>query len=154
MNKLKQKKGQSYLAYAVLIAVVVAVFLGMKVFVGRALQERFRQSADAIGQGEQYEPGVTRVGDSDSSNPCPAAIAQVMDLDAKIQNLIATQNTTMRAITEIQTALVDEEVGSPRSVFLEKQLNDANRELQSLRQEETNRRNEVENIEQAFPQCF
>lgn len=154
MNKLKQKKGQSYLAYAVLIAVVVAVFLGMKVFVGRALQEKFRQSADSIGQGEQYEPGVTRVGDSDSANPCPAAIAQVMDLDAKIQNLVATQNTTIRTITELQTALVDEEVGSPRSVFLEKQLIDTNRELQSLRQEEANRRNEIENIEQAFPQCF
>ncbi len=44
-----------------------AALIAMRVFMVRAVQEKYRQSADVFGQGEQYEPGVTQV--TDSLNP-------------------------------------------------------------------------------------
>lgn|GEM_PF-1830356 len=45
--------------YAVLFALVAAALVGMRVFFTRAVQEKFRQSADVFGGGEQYSPGRT-----------------------------------------------------------------------------------------------
>lgn len=58
-------RAQSFVEYAVLIALIAAVIVGMKVFMVRAVQEKFRQSADIFGQGEQYEKGLTQVTNAD-----------------------------------------------------------------------------------------
>lgn len=57
-------KAQTILTYVVLIAVMVGVIIAMRIFLVRAIQAKFRESADAIGQGEQYEKGKTEVIDS------------------------------------------------------------------------------------------
>jgi len=54
-----RNKAQSLLEYAALIIIVLGAFLAMRVYFQRAMHERSRQSADVLGQGEQYEPGVT-----------------------------------------------------------------------------------------------
>lgn len=59
--KKELNKAQSFTAYAVIIAILVAVLLAMQIFMVRTFQAKFRQSADAFGQGEQYERGVTQV---------------------------------------------------------------------------------------------
>lgn len=46
---LKKKKGQSMLEYAILMGVIVAVIVALQVYVRRAVQGRFKQSADSIG---------------------------------------------------------------------------------------------------------
>ena len=58
-GQLKGVTGQSLLMYCALIAVVVAVLLAMAPYFKRVVQERYRQSADVFGAGEQYEKGVT-----------------------------------------------------------------------------------------------
>ena len=59
--KKKYGKAQSFLEYAVVIIIVAAVVVAMRVYFVRAMQEKFRQSADVFGEGEQYHEGVTSV---------------------------------------------------------------------------------------------
>jgi len=65
--KRRQNKAQSLIEYSILIAIFAAALVAMRVFMVRAVQEKYRQSADVFGQGEQYEPGETQV--TDSLNP-------------------------------------------------------------------------------------
>lgn len=55
--RLRDKKGQSTLEYAVIIAVVVAGLLAMQIYIERGLKGKLRTSTDNIG--EQYAPGLT-----------------------------------------------------------------------------------------------
>jgi len=43
------------LEYGVLIAVIIAALLSMQVFLRRAICFKWRESADAFGDGRQYE---------------------------------------------------------------------------------------------------
>lgn len=51
------KKGQSTLEYALIIAVVVAALVAMQVYIKRGMQGKLRSAADDIG--EQFSPGYT-----------------------------------------------------------------------------------------------
>ncbi|MDP2905737.1 MAG: hypothetical protein Q8O22_05490 [Candidatus Omnitrophota bacterium] len=51
------KRAQSTLEYAVIIAVVVAGLVAMQVYIKRGMQGRLRQASDDIG--EQFSPGHT-----------------------------------------------------------------------------------------------
>ena len=54
MRRLRSKKGQSTLEYAILIAVIVGGLIAMQTYVKRGVQGRLRSSADDIGG--QYSP--------------------------------------------------------------------------------------------------
>ena len=51
------KRAQGMLEYAVLIAIIVAVIVGMQIYVKRALQGKFKQTADQMG--EQFTTNPT-----------------------------------------------------------------------------------------------
>lgn len=55
--RLRNKRAQSTLEYAVIIAVVVAGLLAMQFYIERGLKGKLRTSTDNIG--EQYAPGLT-----------------------------------------------------------------------------------------------
>ena len=55
--KLRNKRAQSTLEYAIVIVVVVAGLIAMQVYIKRGLQGKLRSSTDNIG--EQYAPGRT-----------------------------------------------------------------------------------------------
>ena len=46
---LRKKKGQSMLEYAILMGVIIAVIVALQVYVRRAVQGKFKDSADSIG---------------------------------------------------------------------------------------------------------
>lgn len=48
--RLKSKKGQGILEYAMILAIVVAVIVAIQIYVKRAVQGKFKQSADQIGE--------------------------------------------------------------------------------------------------------
>jgi len=52
----KDNIAQSFLEYAVVIGIVVAVFLSVGVFYKRSLQGKYRQTGDVLGQGSQFTP--------------------------------------------------------------------------------------------------
>jgi Flp pilus assembly pilin Flp len=55
--RLRGKKGQNTLEYAVIIAVVVAGLIAMQTYIKRGVQGKLRSSTDSIG--EQYSPSNT-----------------------------------------------------------------------------------------------
>lgn len=56
---MKNKKAQSYLVYAVLIAIMVGALIIISRYLARSMQGKYRDTADVYGGGAQYEPGVT-----------------------------------------------------------------------------------------------
>ena len=59
MRRLFNKRAQSTLEYAILIAVVVGALIGMQTYVKRGLQGRLRVATDDVGS--QFEPALTTV---------------------------------------------------------------------------------------------
>ena len=56
MATVNGTRGSFSLEYALLIAVVAAVLVGMGVYTKRALCGRWRQVGDSFGYGRQYQP--------------------------------------------------------------------------------------------------
>lgn len=54
---VRKNKAQAALEYAILLLIVAVALVTIRVYAVRAFQERYRQSADVFGQGEQYETG-------------------------------------------------------------------------------------------------
>jgi uncharacterized protein (UPF0333 family) len=52
------KRGQSTLEYAVVIAVIVGALLATQVYIKRGIQGKFKQSSDDIGP--QFSPGASK----------------------------------------------------------------------------------------------
>ena len=58
---MRNKRAQSTLEYVLLVAAIVAAVLAMFGIISYSSMGKYKQSADAIGGGEQYEPGVTQI---------------------------------------------------------------------------------------------
>ncbi|MCG8430879.1 MAG: hypothetical protein MJA29_06890 [Candidatus Omnitrophica bacterium] len=54
---MKNKRAQTTIEIALLIMLVVAALLAMRVYIKRAFQGAYRQTADSVG--EQYDPRAT-----------------------------------------------------------------------------------------------
>src|SRR3989338_11641925 len=96
----KRNKSQAFAEYAFLIAVIVGVLIAMRVYFVRGVQQKYRESVDVFGQGEQYAPGRTVVTDLDGSivsinreipprDTCAFVVAEVDRLERKITELDA-----------------------------------------------------------------
>lgn len=57
----RNNTGSLSIDYALLIAVLVAVLLGMAVYLKRSLSGKYKEAGDTFGRGRQYEPGTTVV---------------------------------------------------------------------------------------------
>ncbi len=53
------RRSQSMLTYAAMVAFLIAAAMMTFFYVRRALQGKYRESADVFGEGAQYQPGVT-----------------------------------------------------------------------------------------------
>jgi prefoldin subunit 5 len=114
----KGRKSQSYLQYAVLIAVMVAVFLSMRIFMVRSVQEKYRQSADVLGEGAQYAKGETRATDTSTSSslitppvpitdPCPNLVNAVSDLERQRDSLLSQATDLRITANKIEAQITD-----------------------------------------------
>ena len=58
---MRNKRAQSTLEYVLLVAIIVAVFMAMLGMLTFSSMGKYKQAGDAIGDGDQYQPGVTTV---------------------------------------------------------------------------------------------
>ena len=58
---IRSRKAQLFLEYTIVIALLVAALVAMRVYLTGAIQEKYKQSADVFGEGEQYEKGRTNI---------------------------------------------------------------------------------------------
>lgn len=125
-----QNKAQGLLAYMIFIAVIAGALITMKFFLQRTVQEKYRQSSDVWGEGEQYEPNRTTGGMSGSTwknrkELCPEAEAKMAGLTAALSNLFQ----------RIQKLLYEIEDLEGRAVALESRAADAQAQADRLREE-------------------
>jgi hypothetical protein len=59
--KVKLNKAQTMVEYALLIVIAIAALLTMRIYLLRIVQEKFRQTADVFGSGEQFARNLTKV---------------------------------------------------------------------------------------------
>lgn len=86
--KIGKNKAQSFLEYAVLIAIAAAALVAMRIYFVRSVQEKYRQSADVFGEGEQYAKGATQVTEYASSTDISSSSGS-QDVCANIQGNVA-----------------------------------------------------------------
>jgi len=105
------KRGQSTLEYAVIIAVVVGALLAVQVYVKRGVQGRFKQAADDIGEQFSAETGTynytTRGYTSSNESSAMKTLADNTQVSmttttvSQTQNVVGTENTeSLRANNE------------------------------------------------------
>lgn len=110
-------KSQSFVEYAVLICVLVGALVAMKIHMARAVQEKYRQSADVMGDGEQYVKGKTQITNLDGQNSditpssargpetCPGIVGRVEALEADIKDLTERADTFESSANETESQL-------------------------------------------------
>lgn len=104
---LKNKRGQSTLEYAIIIAVVVGALLAIQVYVKRGVQGRFKQAADDIG--EQFSAGHgtynTTTKSYTSSNESTVPVTQENEIMSKTtSNVVQEQNVNTSANVQTYNA--------------------------------------------------
>ncbi len=57
LNKMRTRRGQSTLEYAILIVIVIGALIAIQFYIKRGIQGRFKQSTDDIG--DQFSPANT-----------------------------------------------------------------------------------------------
>ncbi len=102
-----QKRGQSTLEYAVIIAVVVAALLAIQIYMKRGVQGKLRESSDKIG--EQYSAGNT-VGTEITTHSPSKSIEQfgIARVGESRYEVITPENTTVN-INENTTVPLSQE---------------------------------------------
>jgi len=86
------KRAQGMLEYAVLIAIIVAVIVGMQVYVKRALQGKFKQTADQMG--EQF-----------TTNPTKAYTIKTTSISARKETVDPTTGTKSEIAGSVPTGV-------------------------------------------------
>jgi len=61
MDKKRYSRGMSVVEYAMVITLLVAAFMGIQIYLKRAICGRWRQTADTFGFGRQYNAPTLRI---------------------------------------------------------------------------------------------
>lgn len=98
-----------------IIAIVAAALIAMRIYTVRGFQEKYRQSADVFGQGEQFAKSTIQtysnssfdipVDPPDPHDPCPGVVANVDNLTAEIADLREDAATLLASAAAAEAAL-------------------------------------------------
>ncbi|MDD5560979.1 MAG: hypothetical protein PHT50_02470 [Candidatus Omnitrophica bacterium] len=116
--KKQVNKSQVFTEYVILIAIVAAVLIGMRIYIVRAMQQKFRESADVFGEGEQYAKGVTEVSYNDTPGTppipiippkdiCPGLLSKIEVLEGEIKELNERAESFEQSALDLNTAATD-----------------------------------------------
>lgn len=179
----KENKAQSYLEYGVLIALVAIALVAMRMYFVRAVQEKYRQSADVFGEGEQYVKGATKVTEKssftdisetpDSRNPCPSVTAQVAGLEREIQGYDMVEEgvtTHFKGLLERAASFEDSanQARQNAQVLLSSGAKDAivqvtqiqelaaelDKQANTLRQQAQEKQSQIDKLKKDYADCF
>ena len=171
--KRKKAKAQTFLEYAVLIAIFAAAIVAMKIYFTRALQEKYRESADVFGRGEQYAKGITVESEVNSANvnsptdppgpgpsgdPCPSATASVDALKSQIDSLTSQAADLEKAAGDINGIIPNLKAQHATLIASaeakEKEAANKRAQAQSMRDTAASKEAEAANDRSSYPDCF
>ncbi|MFA4993175.1 MAG: hypothetical protein WC571_04320 [Candidatus Omnitrophota bacterium] len=181
--KKRGNKSQVFAEYVILIAIVAAVLIGMRIYTERALQQKFRESADVFGEGEQYAKGITvaTYNDIPGTPPtpvippkdiCPGLLSKIEALEADIKNLSERAESLENTILQLTNSAdgLDEQIPLLReqaeqlriqAADYENQANQKDSQALAKRSEAGNlnaqadsKKNELDALKRANPGCY
>lgn len=141
-------------------------------YLGRSIQERYRQSADAFGGGEQYAKGVTRSVETasqlhipdpeETQDFCENLQGQTAALEKKITDLqkrISTNEVSIRLmnqeIMKLRNANPRFQGASNKNITrIEGMIGTLRNKVGNWETEEAGIETVVSNLKQKFPYCF
>lgn len=146
----RRNKAQVFLEYGFLIAIAAAALVVMYAYLSRSFQEKYRQTADVFGEGEQYAPGVTQAAELSTirdipalaagRDPCPSVSAQANALGRAVYGYDVSdawnssghlENITPNAALYQQHGIDVTNLGQPNRHFLGLLDRAANQEAQA-----------------------
>lgn len=95
-NRIKSKKGQSTLEYAILIVIIIGALLSIQVYIKRGIQGRLKSSADDIG--DQFSVGNTNMVSKTSTS---SNISDIFTAGESEQILLDAETTTTNVTSNI-----------------------------------------------------
>lgn len=163
----RKSKAQSFIGYAILIAVVVAALLAMRVYLVRIMQEKFRQAADTFGQGEQYEKGrtleTTSHGETfvvpelppEPKDLCGFVCAKISLLEGQLSSLSkrADDNEIRAAEVELHIPVLLGQGLAAEAQRLTQQVNRLRQEAAGWRQEAAQLQERIKGYKDTYPDC-
>lgn len=162
-------RGQSFLEYSVIIIVIAAALIAMRVYLVRSVQEKYRQSADVFGEGEQYAQGVTQTTENrsttditpptDGRDVCPNILAQIDRLRQENADLLKTAADLDRTVAGMRAqAQILLKSGFKGTAAQANQLLQRAQELaeeaNSFRQRVIDNNQTIANLTASYPDCF
>lgn len=179
----RKTKAQSYLEYGVLIALVAIAFVALRTYFVRAVQEKYRQSADVFGEGAQYAKGITNVTEESSyldisptprgRDICSSVVNQVATLEKEINGYdqevegvtthfqgLLERAASFAALAEQarQNAQVLLSSGATGSIEQVKQIQELaaefDKEADNLRQEAEEKQDQIDQLKKDYADCF
>lgn len=159
----RKNKAQSFLGYTLLIIVVAVALLAMRTYLVRSVQEKYRQSADVFGEGEQYAPGSTQVIEDRSSvdipelpeqGPefCSNIIGQIEQLNQQNRDSLQTASSLDGTVMELRRQARDL-TAKQASELLQRAQELADQAI-ALRQSVITNNQTIAQLTADYPDCF
>lgn len=164
----KKNKAQSFLEYSILIVIVAIALFCMKLYFGRAVQEKYRQSADVFGEGEQYATGVTESIDetkgyipgipkqADAKDSCVNILARIDMLENEISELLdtAAKYEAEAVKLDAQVAILNQENMFQQTKPLTESALILREKATFLKDKVQVKQDQINNLQEAQPECF
>lgn len=180
----RKNKAQSFLEYSVVIIVVAAALIAMRIYFVRAVQEKYRQSADVFGEGEQYAQGITQSTETNSQDPgpvepdnprdtCPNILAMVNTLQNEINGYnipvgcqppncehidglleVASKYEAEAVNLDGQIAILMQQGMNTQAIPLRESARILREEAVYLRNKAVTKQAQIENLREIRPECF
>jgi len=128
-------KAQSLLEYGLVVMAIIAALTGIYIYFSRAMQEKYRQSADVFGYGKQFAKGETirREGGAATNIPppedleadiCTNIVARVTQKENLINGYTASDGQHVKGLLELADDLdrSAEDIASQRTALDLEQL--------------------------------
>lgn len=172
----RRNKSQTFAEYALLIAVMVGALIAMRVYVVRGVQQKYRESADVFGQGEQYASGRTLITNLDGGtihvnreiparDTCIFVVAEVDRLERRINELNAKAGSLEQASADAleQVPILQQEAATLKSEAANFRNQAAQKEAQvaaltsdvaSLRVQAQRTQDKIDEYKSEYSECF
>ncbi|MCU0666740.1 MAG: sensitive to high expression protein 9 homolog [Candidatus Omnitrophica bacterium] len=179
MRKIKNK-AQGFIEYAVLVIIIAAALVAMKIYMGRSVQDKYRQAGDVFGEGNQYALGITQSQNTSKSgaivpeppeekDDCPIILARIavmrkeLDGEAKPDGEVTTGLLAQRASLEATVDDLKSQIlalqatgGDYASAIekLNKAINTIEKQIELISEKITAKEAKIAEYNAKYPDCF
>jgi len=162
----RKNRAQSLMEYGVVIIVVAIALVAMRTYLVRSFQEKYRQTGDVFGEGEQFKPGLTQATESKSTKDipdtpeekqetCSNVLAQITQLKAQNKDNLQTATKLDKTSADLQKqAKAIKKTAPEEAKLLLQQAQELTGQANSLREQVIINNQTIAQLTADYPDCF